>query len=236
MLEQLPQIEIPKWLTDLTSSSMQNSTFPLRKLLENSLYYPCSWFDGKPIEHLSGNIVSFLYVDYFYSKEDFMNELSTKGFLGYHVLGSREVTKIELTPNGWQSRPPALEDGDNPSLACATKPFFIWTVLERMCNYSEDHGPVRFSLLYLCSDAVATFHALYLQNKIAPKAVAIIQPSGRNWTDFRDRDRIFARSVLDSNPGGCPEYLLVDSEDPCWQEYAENVCALEGVSIWKRPA
>ena len=167
-----------------------------------------------------------------------MNELNINGFLGYHVLGTREVTKIELTPNGWESRPPTLEDGDDPTrayLGAAQNPFFIWAVLERECEYSEDHGPVRFSFLYLCSDAVASFHALYLQNKIAPKAVAIIQP-GWSWTDLKDRNRMFARSVLDSNPGGCPEFLLANSEIPCWPEYAEIVCALEWVSIWKRPA
>ena len=231
MLEQIPQIEIPKWLANLTSSSMQNSTFPLRELLEDSLYYPCSGLcDGRPIEHLGGNIVSFLYVDNGHSEEDFMIKLRTTGFLGYHVLETRKVTKKDLTPNGWQSRLPTLEDDENPSLNDEVRPFFIWTVLERMCNYPENHGPVRFSFLYLCSDAVATFHALYLTNEIAPKAVAIIRP-GWSWTDLKARNRIFAKSVLDSNPGGCPEYLLSDSEIPCWPEYTENLCTLEETGL-----
>ena len=240
MLEQLPRIKIPNWLTDLTPSSMKNGPIPLRKLLKHSLYYPCSCFDGRPIEHLGGNIVSFLYVDYGHSEQEFMHRLSTIGFRGYHVLATRKVTKKELAPNDWKPKLPTSEDCDrNPFKTYLswgeTRPFFIWTVMQRNCDCSEDHGPDRFSLLYLCSDGVATFQALYLTNEIAPKAVAIIQP-GMNWTDFKDRDRIFARSVLDSNPGGCPEYLLANSEIPCWGEYSEIVCALEGVSIWKRPA
>ena len=242
MLEQLPRIEIPNWLADLTPSSMKNEPIPLRKLIENSLYYPCSGLDdGSPIKHLSGNIVSFLYVDYGKSEEDFMIKLRTKGFLGYHVLETRKVTKKDLTPNGWQPGPrPTPEDG-NPLPAYrswAKKPFFIWTVLERNCDYSEGHGPIRFSFLYLCSDGVATFQALYLTNGIAPKAVAIIQP-GMNWTNFEDRNQIFARSVIDSNPGGCPEYLLDKGslEYSCWRsEYKRYVCSFNGVNIWKRPA
>ena len=239
MLEQLPRIEIPNWLTDLTASSMKNGPFPLRKLIINSLYYPCSGFDGGPIEHLGGNIVSFLYVDYGYSEEKFMIQLRTIGFRGYHELATRKVTKKELTPSGWQPKL-LLTPEDNLSRAyCdAQKPFFIWTVLQRNCDYSEDHGPVRFSLLYLCSDAVATFHALYLTNKIAPKAVAIIQQTGRNWTDLRCRNKIFARYVIDCNPGGCPEYLLDggDLESPCWPEYERNVCSFNSVGIWERSA
>ena len=240
MLEQLPRIEIPNWLAGLTPSSMKDDPFPLQELIKYSLYYPCSEFDDSPIEHLSGNFVSFVYVDYGHSEEKFMNKLRTRGFGGYHEFAVRKVTKEDLTPNGWEAKPlPTKEDG-TPSYTddyLVTKPFFIWTVLERNCDYSEGHGPDRISLLYLCSDGVATFQALYLTNKIAPKAVAIIYPN-MNWTNFQDRNKIFARSVMDSNRGGCPEYLLDggNPKEPCWPEYETKVCSFDQVNIWKRPA
>ena len=220
-----------------------NARFPLLKLLKNSLYYPCSGFDDDPIKRLSGNIVSFLYVDYNRSEEEFMNWLSTNRFSGYHVLATRKVTKKELAPNDWKPKLPASEDCDrNPFKTYLSwgekRPFFIWTVMQRNCDCSEDHGPDRFSLLYLCSDGVATFQALYLTNEIAPKAVAIIRP-GMNWTEIKDRYKIFARSVIDYNPGGCPEYLLDGGESkyPCWRpEYGIKVCSFNRVSIWKRHA
>ncbi len=243
MLEQLPRIEFPNWLADLTPSSMKDDPFPLKELIKYSLYYPCSSFDDRPIEHLSGNIVSFVYVDYGHSEKEFMKKLRTRGFGGYHELATRKLTKEDLTPNGWEAEPPPTREDGNPSYEygnLANKPFFIWTVLERNCDYSKDHGPFRVSLLYLCSDGVATFQALYLTNKIAPKAVAIIGSDGfsMNWTKLRDRKKIFARSVIDSNPGGCPEYLLDGSctKKPCWLEYERNVCSFNWVSIWKRPA
>ena len=243
MLEQLPRIEIPNWLAGLTPSSMKDDPFPLQELIKYSLYYPCSEFDDSPIEHLSGNFVSFVYVDYGHSEEKFMNKLRTRGFGGYHELATRKLTKEDLTPNGWEAEPlPTKEDGTPSDVYgnLANKPFFIWTVLERNCDYSEGHGPDRISLLYLCSDGVATFQALYLTNKIAPKAVAIIRSDGfaMNWTQLGDRNKIFARSVIDYNPGGWPEYLLYegDPKKPCWREYEKKVCSFNKVSIWKRPA
>jgi len=72
------------------------------------------------------------------------------------------------------------------------------------------HGPVRFSLLFICSDGVDTFQALYVANRVAPKVVTVIQPGhafGHNWTDFTDSEKVFARVVL-ANPAGQPDKVL----------------------------
>ena len=53
--------------------------------------------------------------------------------------------------------------------------------------------------------------ALYIENKAVPKAVAVIQPDRRplnkNRTNFEDQERIFAKSIVNYNPGGQPENL-----------------------------
>ena len=48
--------------------------------------------------------------------------------------------------------------------------------MERDDDFGEDHGPERFSLLYVRGEGVATFAGLYAANKVSPKALAIIQP------------------------------------------------------------
>jgi hypothetical protein len=90
--------------------------------------------------------------------------------------------------------------------------FAPWAILGR----PPEHGPERFSLLYVAGDGAATFQALYHGNRAAPAVVAVIRPGtgfGGNWTDFREPGRIFARSVLE-NPAGVPRFLLCEG----WEE------------------
>ena len=54
------------------------------------------------------------------------------------------------------------------------RPFATWMVFERLPEFGEDHGPKRFSLLYLCADGVATYQALYWTHGVHPRAIAII--------------------------------------------------------------
>lgn len=242
-------MDIPTWLVSLTSASFMNEPFPLRELLKDSLYYPSSGFDGRPIQHLAGNFLSFIYVDYGYSHGEFMIELN-KGFRGYDLLAERAVTEQELTPHGWHPMPPTYGDG-NPSKyrdkGWIKEPFCSWSVFQLREGFSDNHGPSRFSLLYLCADGVAAFQALYVANSAAPKAVAVIQPGhgfGFNWTDFTDPNRIFARSVL-GNPSGQPEFLLYggygDYPDACWPDYGMRVCYFDRlltgrstIGIWSK--
>ena len=234
MIEQLPPVAVPQWLLDLTPTTMANRQFPLNELLRDSLYYPSSGFDGEPVKHLAGNIISFVYVDYGYTRDEFMSEMKNTRFRGYDPPAIRSVTEQELVPHGWHPDPPTPDDGD-PSLHRdgIKEPFCDWCVFQRQKGFPANHGPDRFSLLYLCADGVAAFQALYVTNSVAPKAVAVIQPGhsilGGNWTDFTDPEKIFARSVL-QNPGGRPEILLYGGRGrragyrkPCWPDYRTNL-------------
>ena len=165
MINQIPKLDIPQWLSKLVAASVMNEPFPLRELLKDSFYYPSSGFDGRPIQQIACNFLSFIYVDYGYSRDEFMVELN-KGFLGYDLLAERAVTAKELTPNGWRPTLPRHEDG-NPDqyfdLSTITKqPFCSWSVFQRREDFPASHGPARFSLLYLCADGVAAFQALYV--------------------------------------------------------------------------
>lgn len=248
MLPQLPEIAFPAWLANLSPEAMIDAPFPLERVLQNSLYYPSSAFDGDPVRHLAGNILSFVYADYGYSRQQFMNALQKPGFRGYEQIGTRSVTEGELVPRGWRPTPPTDFDGDPFRYRSWIKPpFCSWSLFQRRKDFPASHGPIRFSLLYLCADGVAAFQALYVANNEAPKALAIIQPGhgfGANYTDYENPEKILARSVL-GNQAGRPDILLFGGygclsyyRTPCWPTYRDQLCFIDkagggGIGVWK---
>jgi hypothetical protein len=241
----LPVQPAPDWLMQMTPERMARDPFPLHDLLSGSLFYPSSSLDGDPIAYLGGNNHSFVYVDYGEERDGLLKALQEPGFLGYQVLCHRPVLEAELTPKGWS---PVIPNGRlrRPFPGWVRPPFCEWVILERNADFLDDHGPERFSLLFLCADGVATFQALYVGNGVAPGTVAIIQPGhglfGGNWTNFTDPDGPFAQAVL-GNPTGRPDFLLYGGAGgpnwytrPCWPQYPERLGFLGNTSIgvWRR--
>lgn len=225
----LPARPLPEWLKKIKG----DSPFDINNILKNSLYYPSSALDGDPVRYLGGYIHSFVYVDYGVKKARLVNNLYDRleGFKGYDVLFTRDMREKDLVPNGWTPVELHKSDGDPMEYRKnMVTPYAVWTVLQRKENYSDSHGPERFSLLYIAGDGAATFNALYHANKTYPDIVAVIQPGeafGFNWTNFRDEKGIFGRLVL-KNPYGKPEYLLYggwgsDYKPACWEEYSELI-------------
>ena len=250
MIDSLPEKKMPEWLANVDAEN-PSSPFPLKEILRDSLYYPSSGLDGDPIRYLSGNIHSFIYVDYGIGSDELEAELNNPGFNGYHKILSRSITEKGLTPNGWQPSPPSRHDGD-PAIYRddMVKPFVTWSVFQRDDGLDSEHGAERFSLLYLCADGVAAFQALYLSNQCFPQGIAIIQPGhamGGNWTDFTDPSKSLAKNVL-SNPVGKPQILLFGGigegkeerdfyRETCWPQYSSHVCFLEkkgggSIGVW----
>ena len=222
---------MPSWLANAINPL---GPLDIRQVLTDSVYYPACGRNGDPVKFLAKKgYYSFVYADYAVGKGPVLESLTSlmHGFKGYGVIAQRDVNEDELVPNGWVPDLPTQTDGDPRRFAEAMKaPFATWAVLERQEGLDEEHGPKRFSLLYIGGDGVATFQALYPGNKTYPAVIAIIQPGtgfGGNWTDFTDPNKILARSVLD-NPYGIPDYLLHDGsgsgeEQPCWPAYGKHV-------------
>ena len=242
MITEIPQQPMPDWLAGITPPL---GDLPLKEILAGSVYYPACRYDGEPIQFLAGNFHSFIYVDYGVGRAATIEQLST--FRGYRILGYRDVAPRELTPCGWQPIDPTPADG-NPQLHSGwlREPFGIWAILKRKDDVSSDHGPERFSLLYVAGDGVASFQAMCIGNCVSPAVVAVIQPGhgfGGNWTNFENPEGIFARSVLQYNPAGVPEYLLFGGDDPrnwgespCWPDYSEQIRELtRNLYLWRRP-
>ncbi len=242
MIPEIPTQPMPDWISN---ASVPLPELCIREVLSGSVYYPACEFDGDPVKYLAGNFHSFVYVDYGVGRDSLLQNLD--GFRGYRILAHRDVTERQLTPNGWTPQFPRPSDGDPRSRADWIKPpFGFWSIHERREEYGPDHGPSRFSLLYIGGDGVATFQALYHGNRVVPAVAAVIQPGtgfGGNWTSFKDQNGIFGRSVL-RNPAGTPEYLLFGGwgdgdfyRRPCWPAYGQPVRALHGkLRVWRRSA
>jgi len=227
MIAEISIPKMPQWLATTDALTINSNPFPLKEILTDSLYYPSSAFDGNPVRFLAGNFYSYIYVDYGLTEEQLNTEINNRGFIGYEITARRELTEKDLAPSGWKPVPPLPEDGDPRSREWfVQKPFAQWIVFQRKQDFTDDHGPERFSLVYLCADGTAAFQALYISNNIAPKAVAIIQSGiafGGNYTDFRIQNLLLGRTVL-QNPAGMPEYLLNGTWDcspecACWTQY-----------------
>jgi hypothetical protein len=139
---------------------------------------------------------------------------------------NKEELFIELTDGEW-----ALDYIDHDRRIARAIVFddhgsLYFVRVERDDDFGEDHGPERFSLLYVRGEGVATFAGLYAANKVSPKALAIIQPGhgfGGNWTNFTSTGACLYK-FLKSNPDGMPTYVFnggigCNYDDLDWPDY-----------------
>ena len=92
MLKSIDAVNYPDWL----KCDKNSFKFDIKNILQDSLYYPCSDFDGDPIKYLSGNVYSFIYVDHRRSEDELENELK-HGFKGYHIIHKEDILKEQFT-------------------------------------------------------------------------------------------------------------------------------------------
>jgi len=202
-----------KWLNSLTTDEIENAKFPIQEVLSGSLFYPAAGIDGSPIRHWVIGVDSFIYVDALASKTKYLEEIKNNAFKGYGLLAHRVITKSELTPQGWlPMRPKSLEtDSYNKCVADLmsnnTEPFAIWTVFERLPDYSENHGPTRFSLLYIRGEACATYQALFVANRLLPRVICLIRPGTGFGGNFSNFEEVFLETML-MHKDGLPPQLL----------------------------
>ena len=243
---------VPVWLSKLGDPL---GPIPMPDVLRHCVYYPAAGLDGDPVKYLGRYFQSFVYVDYGVGEQRVLNDLPN--FRGYDQISNRQVCQDELVPQGWQPRKSRREHGTpkrNASFMPSKPPFAIWAVYDRKPEVCPEHGPKRFSLLYIGGDGAETFHALFYSHQVSPAVVALIQP-GRDFsdpiffeigesddvfeyigipTDFDNPNHVFARLVRE-NPAGQPSHLLYggwgDGEsyrDAPWPEYRTAGLILHG--------
>ena len=201
-----------EYLQELTVKKIQNGPFPLKAILQDSLYYPACDIDGELIRYCNLHfdrlsICSFVYADYAAGRERLMDNLDT--FLGYHLVATRVLNPLEVGADKGFPMPKGINSEEYRRYQDQWQSFGQWAVYERDEGYGRDHGPERFSLLYLGAEGVAAYAGLYLNNNITPKGMAIIQPGhafGFNWTNFTDPNGPLTRTMKLGR--SMPEYLF----------------------------
>ena len=219
--------------------ALTTGNLPLDSLLDNSVYYPASGYDGDLIRLFNKiltekRVNSFVYCDYESTEEKVISKAGLH-MRGYHVLAHRAVDVSELLGPNADSRY-LLPVGRCQKARRGDGFFCHWFIFERDCSFAESHGPERFSLMYICAEGVSAYELLYSSRGIAPKCVAIIQPGegfGGNWTDFHKVGAPLYQA-LKRNPGGLPEMIVNGGnwerdwdhgyENLSWDEYQAGEC------------
>ena len=200
------------YLQQLDADKIRNCEFPLKKILKDSLYYPACDIDGELIRYCNMHfdrlgICSYVYADYGTGRARLEENLDR--FRGYHLIASRDLTPAEVGADKPLRIPKGIDLEEYRQYQNSWQPFAKWAVYKRDAEYGEEHGPKRFSLLFLGAEGVAAYSGLYLANGIVPKAMAIIQPGhafGLNWTNFTDPSAPLTRTLLMGR--SLPEYIF----------------------------
>jgi len=202
-----------------------NGQLPIVHILQESVFYPASAMDGRPVKYLGGFSHSFVYADWNVSQNSLTINLDT--FKGYRIFYSRAVERSELCFKSFQPIFPELTNGyqDRQRGRASVSPYALWVIYERLPEFDEVHGPERFSLLFIGGEGVETFQSLYFSNQCAPSVITLSRCDAftGNWTQFFPHEGILARSVM-QNPSGTPDYIFCDyrpkPESP-WPWYAK---------------
>jgi hypothetical protein len=223
---------------------------PLKQLLEDSLYYPCSHVDFHPIKEFRKLVVSFVYADLLLSlsehkrlvKDGLKREYNTSGEETYVLIREREIPYDQILPHDFTHDEiyPTLPDIDASAINefiqwiwWAPRPYVYWTIWKRVqLSNSNYEGPEYFSLLYIQSEMNKVYQRLYTRLNIKPKVLYLHNP-GMGFWDMREDKRssdnntyylhYFFEKVLEKNPAGLPEYLFSDEHGTRLQKKYEYI-------------
>ena len=182
----------------------------MRKFLENSVFYPCSGLDGTPVQFLGKQFQSFVYADHSIDRETLENKCySSKGFRGYKCISIDTVENESLFgPAG-----PSVDDQEieafSESMLAPKDIFIAKATFQRLPDFTEAHGPLKFTLMFCRCEAITAYVSAYNRVGIKPKCVCYICPGigfGGNYHKF---PRKFGHA-LKMNPKGLPKYILYD--------------------------
>lgn len=238
-----------KSISGITKENFDTS-FNLIDLLQDSVYYPASGIDATPIEVFGNKFRSFINVDYSLSHEKVRKSLEFDFEpVGYKLIGIKDISKEELAPNGISPINYDFNQHEKSRLFdhlfikelfdnAASSGFAIWAVyeLDDALIAKTDGKSERFSILHIRAEGWAAFEGLYVENKINPKAIAIIRPGdgyGDNWTLFSDSKFRMYQSIRKNehiNGVEMPNYILTtadSNEGYFWGEYSFSKECLE---------
>ena len=119
-----------------------NSSFNITDILQNSVYYPASGIDAKPIEVFANKYNSFVNVDYSLCYDEVKNALESNFIpVGYKLIGIKDISKEVCRSNGFIPEYFSLNEHEKNRLNehkfiedlyenSASSGFAIWAVYE----------------------------------------------------------------------------------------------------------
>lgn len=207
------------------------------------VYNPGAGFEGAPIKtfNASHSAHTFVYVDYGFNKETVDSELSDDAFRGYHLSHTQDVTRDELfsgTPiyhlNNEDIK--IIKEGYERMNVNTDNSFGILKIYRRSDDLGDDYGALRFAVLYLGADAIATYDVLFGNTDCTPFASIVdTYGFGGAYEPF-DKDSVMERIAQRTN---CfPQYLLCRSGVDAWEGYSmlKTVGGSYGRFLWIREA
>ncbi|WP_146227103.1 SUMF1/EgtB/PvdO family nonheme iron enzyme, partial [Mesotoga sp. TolDC] len=96
LMTELPSMEMPEWIRN-------PGEFDIRNILQDSLCYLASGLHGHFVKCYMGNAYSFVYIDYYISREDLLQDMAEYGFKGYRVIRQESIDPYRLHPGGWDA-------------------------------------------------------------------------------------------------------------------------------------
>lgn len=218
LIETWWKIEEPKWLRS------DNFTFSLNNILKDSFYYPACGFDGSMVKNFRERAYSFIYVDANVTIENLEKELIEYPFLGYRIIHRESINPQMIIPNIDIYKIKAKDLVDHSA--------------NHLCEWFvfENEEKERFSMLYIVAEAIATYHELYIKNRIAPIAIGFNHVDGfsGNLVPFLNKKdgRILFEDVVMSQSSK-PKYLITFIEHS-WKEYQTIIGKYEHFFVYER--
>jgi len=211
---------IPQWLDEFENGEMFD-----RGLFFGSrvVYYPGSGTDGQPVK-LFGSSHSahcFVYADYGIAQSALEAELArpTRHFRGYHTLARIQLNESDLVHRGWEPHVDPNDEAPDRYRHCHIIPFGFLEVLERDHSLDDNHGARRLAILFLGSDGIAAYDALFCQQgDTSPPFAVVLQDHGFGG----NHDKFGQGGLLERIANRCnviPQCLLVAEGTMPWDGF-----------------
>ena len=229
-LKQLAE-EVPAWMLAHTPGAKIDFEDVLKS---RTVYYPGAFMDGQPVHTFVQAHAAhlFMYVDCSLSWKEIQEELSVRGFKGYRVFDSVKAGASDLIPKGWTPHvKPTQEQFDRMRRFASAERFAYLVMFERDDDHDDAHGPVRFAVIFIGGDGIATYDAIFCNENAPAPFCIILQDHGLsgNWNHF-GRGGLMERAA--EKAGVYPKYLLSATHDntEVWEGYERipGVCPVLG--------
>jgi hypothetical protein len=223
--------EEPNWLqlADRLDKQSVKRTFLDRFFRSRLVYYPGAGDDVQPLQLFSRSRAAFgfVYADHDLTRNDVKTLIAPASgsrlscLPGYELVASVDLKPWDLVPHGWTSHLTLREVRRSPH-APETKAeaFALLSVFRRSSDSGPDEGADGFALLYICSDPVATYDALFCQpESVARPFCVVLDWEKRTRWDSLGKGKYLERVARRS--GVRPNLLLVNDRSGVWEGYQE---------------